>query len=204
MPACSWSDRTLAHVWKTFESDCDGRWSDRWNRGGSRRIHCDDLRCWLEWTLGCRNYFRPDGNRRNHVGRRCSRHRRCRGANGCWCRHRLRDSPSNRKAQNSGNGMRRRRGSRTRKSDIFIALPWQIEGLFLCVLPVTFFACVWWIVDEVSGRAGVFSQALGIPVDVMPVLQDLKFWICLVSAALAVKTYWGCRIWINWKLKALA
>jgi hypothetical protein len=82
-------------------------------------------------------------------------------------------------------------------------LPWQIEGVFLCVVPVAFGFGVWQIIDEVNEKAELYSQVLGFPVDFMSIIMTMRPLIVISAALYAAKVYWNCRSWFIRKLNAI-
>lgn len=92
--------------------------------------------------------------------------------------------------------MGRRGKRRSEFGDVSVKMPWQIEGIILCIIPLSFAFGIWQIIDEVNGKSEVFSQALGITSDWMPILFDMRPWIVFVSIVFAVKNYWKFRRWL--------
>ncbi|MCU0797394.1 MAG: hypothetical protein MUF31_15840 [Akkermansiaceae bacterium] len=82
-------------------------------------------------------------------------------------------------------------------------MPWQVEGIFLFLIPLAFAFGVWGIVDEVNGKAETLSQVLGIPVDWMSLLMSMKPFIAFAAAVFSVKIYCRMRKWFACRWNAI-
>jgi hypothetical protein len=85
--------------------------------------------------------------------------------------------------------MRRRR----RYPDQEFPLPWQIEGIFWFIGLLCVPLGMWWMLNEITTPAAMFSDMLGIAVDTQPVVEVAPPLIWIVGILLGVRI----RCWLR-------
>jgi hypothetical protein len=75
-----------------------------------------------------------------------------------------------------------------------------MELILMAIVPAVAAFSVWEVVDDVSGRAAVLSQATGFPIDFGPSLIAFREPLILFACLAGVGTYIKARKWLRRKL----
>ena len=92
---------------------------------------------------------------------------------------------------------------RSRRPDENILLPWPIEIVFAVAGLVCVPFAMWWFLGEITAPAIQFGKALGVAVDVQPVIIALEPMIWIIGVIVGFRVWFFLRKWFIGKVNSV-